>query len=306
MDEYQPWHRLFGLSWMDFFHGLPVTVELEKDLSLKQQWLDVVIIRQDATPLPCRLPDGFENLGPHNLITFKSYQEALDGWTLHELCGHYVNYRKQISPTMQSLLPEEDFCLFAVSVRYPQKLAQQVALTPISPGVYDVHHFTGRLRLIVVHQLPRAKHNAMLHLFSAQTELVKYGTEHYRPRSVETTSLLRQLYERYQQEGLPMPYTLQDLVRDTIDELVQTHPDEIVRKLPTRKRLEGLSPDERLEGLSPDERLEGLSPDERLEGLSPEERLKGLSAQERISGISRETLEALLRQLKGNVSATDS
>ncbi len=40
----QPWHRLFGLSWMDFFQGLPVTVEMEKDLSLKQQFLDLVIL----------------------------------------------------------------------------------------------------------------------------------------------------------------------------------------------------------------------------------------------------------------------
>jgi hypothetical protein len=295
MDEYQPWHRLFGLSWMDFFHGLPVTVEVEKDLSLKQQWLDVVIIRTDASPLPRRLPDGFEELGPHNLITFKSYQEALDGWTLHELCGHYANYRKQASPSMQDLLPEDDFRLFAVSVRCPQKLSQQVSLTPIRDGVYEISHFTGRLRLIVVHQLPREEHNAMLHLFSAQTELVKYGIDHYRQRSAETTSLLRQLYERYRQENLAMPYTLDDLVRDTIDDLVKTHPDEILKKLPVEKRLEGLSPEKR---------LEGLSPEKRLEGLSAEKRLEGLSASELIAGLSEETLEALRRQLKGNDSSS--
>jgi hypothetical protein len=50
-----------------------------------------------------------------------------------------------------------------------------------------------------------------------------------------------------------MPYTLQDLVRDTIDELVKTHPDEILEKLPVEKRLAGLSPAERLKGLSADE-----------------------------------------------------
>ncbi len=287
MDDYQPWHRLFGLSWIDFFHGLPVTVEVEKDLSLKQQWLDVVIIRKDAAPLSCRLPDGFEELAPHNLITFKSYQEALDGWTLHELCGHYVNYRKQVSPSMQSLLPENHFRLFAVSVRYPQKLAQQMTLTPLAPGVYEASHFTGRLRIVVVHQLPRAEHNAMLHLFSAQADLVEYGTEHYQSRSGETTSLLRQLYERHRREGMPMPYTMEDLVRETIDELVKTHPDEIARKLP------------------PEKRLEGLTPEKRLEGLTPEKRLEGLSADELIEGISRETLEALLRQLKRRGPSAD-
>ncbi len=119
MSEPKAWHRLFGLSLVDFFRGTPVTVEMEKDLSLKQQLLDVVVVRKGAEPLPCRLPDGFEELAGHNLISFKSYQEALDGWGLNELIGHYVNYRKQASPSMQELLPEADFRLFAVSIRFP-------------------------------------------------------------------------------------------------------------------------------------------------------------------------------------------
>jgi hypothetical protein len=147
MSEPISWHRLFGLSLVDFFRGLPVSVELEKDLSMKQQLLDVVLIRKEAGPLPCRLPDGFEDLAAHNLVTFKSYQEALDGWALNELIGHYVNYRKQASPSMQDLLPETDFRLFAVSVRFPQSLARQVALARVQPGVYEVRHFTGVIRL---------------------------------------------------------------------------------------------------------------------------------------------------------------
>ncbi len=51
MEPQRPWHRLFGLSLVDFFRGMPVTVELEKDLSLKQQLLDVVIIRREAAGL---------------------------------------------------------------------------------------------------------------------------------------------------------------------------------------------------------------------------------------------------------------
>src|SRR5919205_2002974 len=137
MDEQRPWHRLFGLSWVDFFPGTPVTVEPEKDLSEKQQLLDLLILRPGAGALPRRLPDGFEDLAGHNLVSFKSYQEALDGWALNELVGHYVNYRKQVSPSMQDLLPETDFRLFAVSVRYPQGLARQVAMTSVQPGVYE-------------------------------------------------------------------------------------------------------------------------------------------------------------------------
>jgi hypothetical protein len=46
MDEHVPWHRLFRLGWIDFLRGLPVTVELEKVLSLKKQLLDVLVIHQ--------------------------------------------------------------------------------------------------------------------------------------------------------------------------------------------------------------------------------------------------------------------
>ena len=94
MEEQRPWHRLFGLTWMDFFTGQPVTVEMEKDLSLKKQLLDVLLIRKEAEVLTCRLPDGFEDLARFNLVTFKSHAEKLSAWTLSELVGHYVNLRK--------------------------------------------------------------------------------------------------------------------------------------------------------------------------------------------------------------------
>ncbi len=257
MSEPTPWHRLFGLSWMDFFRGMPVTVETEMDLSIKQQLLDVVIIRKNASPLPRRLPDGFEELATHNLITFKSYQEALDGWALHELIGHYVNYRKQVSPTMQELLPETDFRLFAVCVRFPQGLASDVELKAVEPGVYEVRHFTGVLRLIVVHELPKEEQNAMLHLFSARLELVQYGRNHYQLKSRESTRLLTLLFTRYVVEAALMPDTFEKLVDDAFNELLRT--------LPTEKRLEGLSAEERVKGLSTIELLAALTPEAQAE-----------------------------------------
>ncbi len=276
MNAQRPWHRLFGLSWMDFFRGLPVTVEMEKDLSLKQQLLDLVIIRKEPGVLPRRLPDGFEDLAAHNLVSFKSYQEALDGWALNELIGHYVNYRKQVSPSLNDLLPETVFRLFAVCVRFPQGLAGQVPLTRLREGVYEARHFTGSLRLIVVHELPQEEHNAMLHLFSARVELLRYGAEHYRPHSTETSTLLNQLFERYRLEGSLMPDALDQFVRETIDEI--------------------------LKNLSPEERLDGLSPEDLRNHLSPEERLKGLSADELLAALPPEIREELARRLKGNGS----
>ncbi len=87
MNEATPWHRLFGLSLIDFFRGTPVSVDFEIDLSKKQQWLDVVLIHKGSGPLSCRLPDGFDNLGPYNLVTFKSFQEFGIATTVPEVSG---------------------------------------------------------------------------------------------------------------------------------------------------------------------------------------------------------------------------
>ena len=169
------------------------------------------------------------------------------------MIGHYVNYRKQVSPSMEDLLPATDFRLFAVSVRFPAALAKHVQLTPVGQGVYDVAHYTGTIRLVVVHQLPLTENNAMLHLFSAQREPVRYGAEHYRLRSEETSTLLLDLFKRYQLEGTMMADMLEQFAREKIAE--------ILKELPAEERLKGLSPAERLKGLTQDEVLAALPPD---------------------------------------------
>ena len=47
-----------------------------------------------------------------------------------------------------------------------------------------------------------------------------------------------------------MPYTMEEFVRETLEELI--------RKQPLEKRLEGLTPEERVKGLTP-ETLEALA-----------------------------------------------
>src|SRR6516162_10625833 len=103
------WHRLFGLLLTDYFRDSPFTVEVERDLSVQQQLLDVVIVRRGRGRFVARLPDGLDGLTNHNLITFKSHREALDDWAIRELVGHYVAYRKLVSPSPSELLPESDF-----------------------------------------------------------------------------------------------------------------------------------------------------------------------------------------------------
>lgn len=268
MDEQRPWHRLFELSWMDFFRGLPVTVEPEKDLALKKQLLDLLLFRKEAGPLSCRLPDGFDNqLGTYNLVSFKSYQEKLSAWTLQELLGHYVNVRKQVSPSMDEddLLSPEEFRLFAVSARFPRNLAEDnILLTPVQQGVYEVEALSRRIRVVVINQLPLEEHNALLHLFSANSDRVTYGIQHYRVRSSESSTLLVQLFQRYQTEALTMSDALAELHRETIKQLL--------RDLPVEQRLEGVPVEKLLEVIPMEKLLEGVPVEMLREALA--QRLK--------------------------------
>src|SRR5256885_12005290 len=136
-DPLRDWHRLFGLLLSDFFTGSPFTVEVERDLSEQQQLLDVVILRRGRGRFHGRLPDGLNGLAEHNLITFKSHREALDGWAMKELVGHYVAYRKLVSPSPSELLPEDRFRMYAVCARFPHNLSGQVPWQVQRAGVYD-------------------------------------------------------------------------------------------------------------------------------------------------------------------------
>jgi hypothetical protein len=301
MDEQRQWHRWFGLCWTDFFTGTNVTVEMEKDLSLKQQLLDIVIIRKGSEPLTRQLPDGLEDLAAHNLITFKSHQDTLEGYSLKELVGHYVNYRKQVSPTMKDLLPEDDFRLFAVSVRYPQALLKKCSPRQVQEGVYEIDYFDSTLRLIVVHQLAQSENNVLLHLFSHQEELLRYAGQRYRPHSEQTSTFLNQLFAKYKEEGFAMPYTYEQGVHDALKEILRKMaPEKLAEIMSVEKRLEGLPVEKRLEGVPVEKRLEGVPVEKRLEGVPVEKRVEGISVEELLRGLSPEKIEELRRYLRAD------
>jgi hypothetical protein len=274
------WHRLFGLGVTDYFTDSGYEVQMEKDLSIKQQLLDVLIIELASGRQIYELPDGLENLARHNLMTYKSPQQSLDGWALDELLGHYVNYRKQSSPALDKLLPVEDFELYAVSTRHPAKLEAEAALELVKEGVYDLHWGSRQVRLIVLSKVPKIERNALWLLFSGIVENVQYGASNYRWRRREVSTVMNNLFAYYQIEGLAMPYTVEDYRRDLKQELLAL-----------------MTPEERLEGLPLEELLKRVPPEERLKGLPPEELLKHVPPEERLKGLTREEIEAYLRKL---------
>jgi hypothetical protein len=258
------WHRLFGLLLSDFFAGSPFVVDLEKDLSMMKQLLDVVIVRKGQGEFAGTLPDGLDNLAQHNLITFKSHHEALDDWALKELTGHYVNYRKQVSPDRHSLLPEDEFRLYAVCSTYPRKLASAGSWQSIQTGVFECSRGSDRIGVIVADQLPRTENNALLHLLSASPDQIQYGASHYRQRSSDTSTLLNRLFEGYEREGVPMSYTMEDFRKDYVKE-----------------HLKDLTLEERLAGVPTDEIRRLYPDDELLQTFSPAEIKRYLERRQR-------------------------
>ena len=273
-----PWHRLFGITLTDFFTDTAYEVEVERDLSQKQQLLDVVIIEKGEGDPPSSLPDGLETLGPHNLMTYKSHQQILDAWALDELTGHYVNYRKLRGANHGNLPPPEDFRLYAVAARYPEKLSESVAFRPMKEGVYDVLWGVRTIRIIVLSRIPEEPRNALWHLFSAKPDTVAFGVSEYRWRT-PVSSAINELFRKYKMEGIiAMPYTIEDFQRDYV-----------------REHIDKLSPDEVLEKFSADERLRGISSDERIKGI-PEDELIEL-VKKRLARSKNKRIDQLLRGL---------
>lgn len=254
------WHRAFGLLLTDLFTNTPFDVEINKDISVKEQLLDVVVVRRRPGTMTDPLPDGFDPLAEHNLITFKSFHEPLDPWALDELLGYYVGYRKTVSPT-KVLIAEERFRLYAVATRYPEKLARQFELKPVRDGVYDCQWGSRTVRLLVVKELPRIDPNAGLALLSADPVCVAFGRGHYRQKTPEMSSFLRQLLLAYREE-IDVSQSLKEFVEQAEREYLSgLTAEDLARLLTPEKRLEGIPVEKRLEGIPVEERLEGIPPE---------------------------------------------
>lgn len=205
-------------------------------------------------------------------------RESFDAWAVQELIGHYVNYRKQLGG--ETLVPETEFSLYAVSTRFPQGLKKQVGFTKLKQGVYELD-LSIKIRLIVLSQIEKATHNAVWHLFSNVLDSIDYGKKFYHAKSNPSSSI-NLLYEYYQLEGLEMPYTIEEFQK----EVAQNH----LHFLSSKERLVGVSEEERLEGIPDEKKLAGISVDKRLEGVPIEECFKNYSKQEFIDFLEKQEL----------------
>jgi len=116
------WHDLIGLGLTDLFKDSNYEVKTEQNMSVKPQYVDILLISKSRGKPLDKLPDGFEFLKEHNILTYKSLNESLNQWAIVEVLGHYTSYRKIISPKPDNLLPQSKFQVFAICTHYPQKL----------------------------------------------------------------------------------------------------------------------------------------------------------------------------------------
>jgi hypothetical protein len=101
----------------------------------------------------------------------------------------------------------------------------------IGEGVYEIQWAVRPVRIVVLSRIPKAERNALWLLFSTVPENVKYGAEYSR-RSDEMSTLLNDLFRKYEIEGFAMPYTIEDYRKDYVREHID--------KLPPEERLRGL------------------------------------------------------------------
>jgi len=266
------WHDLLGAVLIEFFENSPYVVQTEVDLSLRKQYLDFVVIRKSEGELDRPLPDGMSHLSAHNLISFKSHQDTLSFWSILELVAYYVNYRKQVSQSRNDLLPEDQFRLVAITARFPEQLAEQIAMENREPGVYDVHIGPLKIRVLVIRSLPGKPANAMLKLFSAVPAQIEYACRHYRILSQQTTGIVQGLINTYSKEDPSMASTMEEITRKIRNDALDTATlDDFLKRFPIDHLLKNVPLDQWLKGVPPEDRLKGMPPEDRLKGLSPQE-----------------------------------
>ena len=111
------------------------------------------------------------------------------------------------------------------------------------------------IRVIVAGLLPQTEPNALLHLFSASRSLLEYGRQHCPVRSPETSTLVADLFAGYTVEGLTMPITMEEYIRQA--------ERRAVLRAPVSMRLDGLTPEQLLDKLLQDESVQQLTPEAR-------------------------------------------
>ena len=161
------------------FSGTCFEVRDEFDLSDQKQLVDFVVLRRTdlnlPDPDPSRLPDGLQELQDHNLISYKSMNEAFDRHALNELIGHAVTYSKlQAGKEWRNF--SDELGLIAVSTRRPRTevIASLLQRTELE-DVYRIDCAGLDVNCVVINQAPSHDHNWLWELLRGDRSRWKTG-----------------------------------------------------------------------------------------------------------------------------------
>jgi hypothetical protein len=135
----------------------------------------------------------------------------------------------------------------------------------------------------------------MLQFFSASQEQWEYAKSHYQQKSQETSSLIRDLWNLYSEEGVAMPYTMEDYKRDLKERVLKEFTPELKEQV-----LKEFTPEDK------ERVLKELTVKEKLKGLSPQEIVNEIPLEEFLQNISAEEIETCLKKIKNRKENEDS
>ncbi len=314
------WHDLFGVVIANQIRGLPYTLEIDYNVARSDQRIDLLLKKNiPAAPAPI-LPDGFENLQEHNLLSFKSFQEPMDAYAIFELCCYGFLYMKMITEKGKEKWPLPNLGLYAIATRRPVQLFKVTRLKfhKLKSGVYDVECGTSDVRLIVINELKQESQNSNLLLLSNNEKQIEYGKKSNNLDHPDFMFSIWRLQNRDAPKGAnvakPKSFTM-----ESFREFLAAQPnarEQLLRKLPNPEQFEAVPTEELLlhlptsallPAISFDDDLtaqlyetyqrvlatdrlyrlfEGIPIEKRLEGIPTEKRLEGIPTEKRLEGIN--------------------
>ena len=194
--------------------------------------------------------------------------------------------------------------LYAVSTRYPSKLFSGVSAEEIREGVWECRVLSRNIRILVLSRLPLEQRNAILAFFTFDRGKVKFALENYQWQMDDGSTVINQLLERYTQEGIDMPYTMEQFRKEYVKaHLGDLDPEEVLSRFSLEDRLKdsGLKTGSRDSGLKTDSRDSGLRTGSRDSGLRTDSRVSGLKTDSRDSGLRGGGLPEETQRKKGSL-----
>jgi hypothetical protein len=264
----------FPPNWRGLKSRSPAAISVLFRLNRMPLRVDIVLLRLvgEAEGAVRKLHSIFDHLRPHTLIEHKGPTDDLEPEDLLALLSYATQYMRLVK-----LVDPAELCLMVVCDRIPASFVRQVerhkgTLTPLGQGQEGL--WRGEISGFRLHGV-EARHacrkdptERLLYAFSRAYLTVPEGILPLDPEEAGVYAALYQQVEQFRRTRGAMAMKDYDLAQQSYEEVL----DQLFERVPTEKRIRGLTPEQRMAGLSTAQRIAGLPPEEILDALPPEVR----------------------------------